>query len=227
MFAIFFMDEMDPFYQNITSFPTVFFTFFIAIVTLYWLSAILGVIDLDFLDFDLPDADAHSHSVTDALAGLMLRFGLHGVPVTIIVSFIAFFGWLISYYIVHFLFSWVPDGLLRWIVGLPILIGTLYISTMITAQIIKPLRPFFKNAQRQTVKHILGQTVVVRSSRVDNTFGEAIFEDGGAGLLLSIRSTGEELFKQGDRVVLLEHLKDKGVYRVISEADFIGNSKIN
>ena len=32
------------------------------------------------------------------------------------------------------------------------------------------------------IKHIIGQVAVVRSSRVDERFGEATMEDGGAGV---------------------------------------------
>ena len=228
MFAIFFMEGMDPFYQNISSFPTVFFTFFLAVSVLYWLVAVLGFVDIDILDFDLPEADglgveSSNFSNPDVLAGLMLKFGLHGVPVTVIVSFIALFGWIICYYIVHFLFAWVPDGILQYLLGIPVLLGTLYISVMITAVVIKPLRPLFKKAQQQTNKHVLGQTVIVRTSKVDQNFGEAILEDGGAGLILKIRTTGNDSFKKGDRVVLLEYLNEQNVYRVISEAEFLGN----
>ena len=118
MFAIFLMDDMDPFYQNISSFPTAIFTFLLAVTTLYWLAAVLGFVDLDFLDFELPEGDglagdSQGHSTPDVLAGLMLRFGLQGVPVTVIVSFISLFGWFVSYYAVHYLLGWVPDGFLR------------------------------------------------------------------------------------------------------------------
>ena len=143
----------------------------------------------------------------------MLRFGLQGVPVTVIISFISLFGWLLSYYIVHFLFGIVPDGLLRFLAGIPVLLGTLYMSVMITSVVVKPIRPLFKKAQQQTVKYVLGQSAIVRTSRVDAEFGEAVLEDGGAGLILKVRATGDETFVRGDRVVLLEHIKEK-IYTV-------------
>ena len=62
MFAIFLMDDMDPFYQNISSFPTAIFTFLLAVTTLYWLAAVLGFVDLDFLDFELPEGDGQAGS---------------------------------------------------------------------------------------------------------------------------------------------------------------------
>jgi hypothetical protein len=229
MFAILLTEGMDPFYQNIATFPTVFFTFFLLVTVLYWLVAVLGFVEIDILDFDIPDVDGALDinpdtglSTPDVLAGLMLRFGLQGVPVTVMISLISLFGWLLSYYVVHFLFGLVPDGILRFIVGLPVLIGSLYVAVMITAVLIKPLRPLFKKAQLQSVKHILGQSAIVRTSRVDKDFGEATLEDGGAGLILKVRARGEETFNKGDRVVLLEHISDKNVYRVISEQEFSG-----
>ena len=248
MFAILLHESMDPFYQNISSFPTVVFTFVLAICLFFWMVAVLGMVDIDSLDFDIPGADALGHhgighdisgighdighhdfgdigpDVTNAnaLAGLMLRFGLHGVPVTIIISLMALFGWLISYYAVHYLFFLVPGDILRYVVGLGVLIGATYIAAIITGLLIKPLRPLFKKAQTQSVKHILGQTAVVRTSRVDTAFGEATLADGAAGLILKVRATGETTFKKGDRVVLFEHLTEQNVYRVVSEEEFSG-----
>ncbi|MEM1142154.1 MAG: DUF1449 domain-containing protein [Pseudomonadota bacterium] len=228
MFAIFLTEGMNPFYQTIASFPTIVFTVLLGVVLLYWAIAVLGLVDIEFLDFDLPETDSvlgaadQGLSNPDVLAGLLLRFGLTGVPVTIIVSCIALFGWLISYYLSHFFLRPLPEGFLRFGAGIPILGLALYVATMITAQVIKPMRPLFKKALQQTVKKVLGQSAVVRTSVVNAEFGEALLEDGGAGLILKVRATGDATYTRGDRVVLLEHRKDEGVYRVISEDEFRG-----
>ena len=217
---------MDPFYQNIGSFPTIVFTIALAVCVIYWLGAVLGIVDLDIIDIDIDgvsDLNADSpHSTPDALAGLMLRFGLTGVPFPIIVSLISLVGWMICYYAVHFIFALVPGGFLRYLIGLPILLVSIYLAVMITAQLIKPLRPFFQKATQQHEKQVLGQTAVVRTSRVDNDFGEAVLEDGGAGLILKVRSAGDDRFAKGDRVVIFEKMGDDTIYRVISEAEFNG-----
>lgn len=229
MFAILLSERMDPFYTNAGSFPTVVFTFLLLVCALYWLIAVLGLVDIEFLDFDMSgvdtDIDAGSGSegfTGDVLAGLMLKFGLYGVPVTIIVSFIALIGWLASYFIVHFTFGIVPDGLLRYLAGLPVLAVSFFVAVMITAQLIKPLRKLFRHMGQHTDKKVLGQTVVVRTSRVDSTFGEGMLDDGGAGLILKIRATGEQRFKKGERVVLFEYNPQENTYRVISEQEFNG-----
>lgn len=227
MFAVFLMEDMNPFYENISSFPTVIFTVLLLFCVLFWLVAVLGLIDLDVLDLPEPDGDISveggGSESGDVLAGLMLRFGLVGVPVTVIVSFVALFGWLISYYLVYFFFGYVPEGVFRYLAGIPAFLIALYLAVMITAVVIKPIRVFFSKVEsQQTIKHILGQTAVVRTSRVDPSFGEAVLEDGGAGLILKVRSRGEDKFKKGDRVVLLEYIKETNIYYVVSESEFRG-----
>jgi hypothetical protein len=219
MFAIFLSDKMDPFYQNIASFPTLFFTLLLALTAVYWLVAVLGVIDLDVLDMDMPEGDADGG--VQQLAGLLLKLGLNGVPLTIVISLLALFGWFICYYSVYLIFPFIPDGFLEYIVGLPILVGSLYMAVLITAQVIKPLKPLFANMNKNTVKNVLGQTAIVRSLRLDSGFGEVLLADGGAGLIFKARTMNNETFKKGDRVVLLQYLKDQHAYRVISETEFL------
>ncbi len=230
MFAILLSEGMDPFYKNISSFPTAIFTFALAVVTLYWVVAVLGLVDIDVLDFDMPDAEGtlgvntdSEFSTPDALAGLMLKLGLHGVPVTIIISFISLFGWLCCYYLVHFILGLLPSGLLQYLAGVPVFLVSLTVSVMITAIIIKPLRPLFRKAQQHTEKLVLGQTAIVRTSKVNSSFGEAGLDDGGAGLILKVRTSGDEVFNRGDRVVLLEYSKAENTYRVISEKEFLNS----
>jgi len=200
--------------------------------------AVIGLISIDILDFDFLDIEGAevdgyvsgdldmgeatdlSNANANVLAGLMLRLGLNGVPVTIIISLIALFGWILSYYSVYLLFSLVPDGILQYLAGIPILLVSLYVAAMITAFAIKPLRPLFKKAHQTTEKYVLGQVAIVRTSRVDESFGEAVMADGGAGLILKIRSSSDSHFKKGDKVVLFEYVKETNVYRVISEQEF-------
>mgnify|MGYP003686053313 CR=1 FL=1 len=219
MFAVLLSDKMDPFYQNISSFPTAIFTFFLLLFMLFWLVAVLGFVEIDALD--LPDIDLDTdHATPDAISGLIMKFGLHGVPITITLSILSLLGWFISYYAIYFFGGLLGDGLIRFGYGLMVFISTLYVAAKLTSIIIRPLKPLFKKMEQSTEKLVLGQTAVVRTSRVDNSFGEAILEDGGAGLILKVRSTNDDTFKKNDRVVLLEYVEDQNAYRVISEKEF-------
>ncbi|MEN7343335.1 MAG: DUF1449 domain-containing protein, partial [Pseudomonadota bacterium] len=130
--------------------------------------------------------------------------------------------WFICYYAVYLTDPIIPGRVLEFLAGIPILIGSTYVATLITSVLIKPLRPLFEKATQQTDKQVLGQTAIVRTSRVDTQFGEATLEDGGAGLILKVRATGDDTFKRGDRVVLIERLDDASTYRVVSEEEFVG-----
>ena len=224
MFAVLLSEGIKPFYQIVASFPTIFFTVLLIVVVIYWLFTILGVFDISLLDFDIDISADGDISSANALTGLMMRFGLHGVPVTIIISLIVLFGWLLCYYLVYFLSPLFSTGLLRLLLGLPALIGSLYVAVLLTSFVIKPLRPFFHKTQQETIKRVLGQVAIVRSSVVNEQFGEVSLADGGAGLILKARTMGATEFHRGDRVVLLEYVPEQYVYRVISEQEFLGTS---
>ncbi len=228
MFAILFSSQMDPFYQNVLSFPTVIFSVLLVFCILFWLVAILGFLDISFLDIPEPDMefdvshDMDAPSTPDAVAGIILKLGLNGVPLTVVISLITLFGWLISYYSINLVRDFLPGGLIYYLLGIIILFVAFFLSAFITAKIIKPFRPLFKNMQEDVEKQVMGQTAVVRTSRVDQKFGEALLEDGGAGLILKVRSTGDNTYKKGDKVVLIEHLKESNTFRVVSEEEFKG-----
>lgn len=231
MFAILLHESMDPFYQNISSFPTAIYTVILGICLVYWLGAVLGFFDLDVLDLDGPDLDTDADGATseiskdhnpNVLAGLLLKLGLNGVPVTIIISFIALLGWGLCYFAMHAVSGLVGSGVLRYVAGVPILVGTLYLAALMTSVAIRPLRKLFKEAERNTVKLVLGQTAVVRTSYVDETFGEANLADGGAGLILKVRAEPGRKFEKGDQIVLLEYNKDSNTYLIVSKAEFSG-----
>lgn len=222
---------MNDFLLTIVSFPTVFFTFWLGVAALYWLFAAFGLVDIEVLDVDLPDLDGQmslnaqgEQTFAEIFAGILLRLGLNGVPVTIIITFLAVFGWLISYYLSYFVAAIFGYNWTRYVVGLPIIAASLYGAVLVTAQLIKPLRQFFSRAEQYTEKKILGQTGIVRSSKVDQRSGEVNFDDGGAGLIIKVRAMGDNQFVRGDRVVLLEYLATENVYRVVSEAEFLGKS---
>jgi len=224
MFAIFLHENMNPFYQTITSFPTVIYTGLLLFFVLYWLVAMLGMVEVDFMDLDL-DGDIDAGEGADAqhaLAGLLLKLGLHGVPLTIILTILAVIGWLLCYYASLFSRTLLPAGILQYLIGLVVFLAASYIAALVTAQIIKPIRKMFAKLEVDETKHMLGQTVVVRSAKVDNDRGEAFLNDGGAGLILHIRSTGSDQFAKGDEVVLIEKLEAQNAYRVVAKSEFSG-----
>ena len=52
---------MDPFYQNISSFPTAIFTVLLALSVIYWAGAVIGIFDIDIINIDT-DIDLNADS---------------------------------------------------------------------------------------------------------------------------------------------------------------------
>ena len=87
------------FITKISLYPTIIFTGLVMFVTLYWIVSLLGMADMDSVDLGESggDADVSTLSSTGFFTGLMLKFGLYGVPLIIILSLISLIGWLLSY----------------------------------------------------------------------------------------------------------------------------------
>ncbi|MFN3579333.1 MAG: hypothetical protein ACK4VV_02530 [Pseudomonas sp.] len=213
---------MSLFLQTSLSFPVVLLSFLLCVAILYWVVVAFGLIDIDLLDFGVDGADSGvSHA--EGLGGLMLKLGLKGVPVTLLLTLLIFFGWLFCYFAELLFLRFLPLGVLRYPLGLIVVVLALLLAAPVVRLISAPLRPLFHKFHGDSSRSVLGQVVVVRTGRVTPTHGEAVLENGGAGLILRIRADEELGFKRGDRLVLLEYLEPEHAYRVITEEEFNGS----
>ena len=213
---------MELFIQTALSFPVVVLSFALCVAILYWLGAAMGIVDVDLLDIEV-DSALENHSLQpEGLAGLLLKLGLNGVPVTLILTLLFFFAWFLCYFAELFLLRFLPLGILRYPLGLLVIAAALIAVVPVVSLLVRPLRPLFLKLEATTSKSVLGQVAIVRSGRVTAAQGEATLEDGGAGLILRVRADEAHGFKRGDRVVLLEYLEAEHAYRVITEDEFKG-----
>ena len=61
----------------------------------------------------------------------------------------------------------------------------------------------------------------MKSVRIVNKFGQGEFDDGGAGLILQIRSEVDQDLHRGDRVVTVDYDKKFDIYHVVREAELV------
>lgn len=204
--------HMDAFLSNILNFPTVIFTVLGAFAFLYLLVAALGLAGFDDIDLEF-----------EALSGLMTTLGLKGVPLSIVVGLVTLFAWAVCYVLVAFLRVGAPDSWINWMTGVVFIPVSIMVSVLITAQVVRPLRPLFRalNASAPD-KVLLGATATVRSGRVDETFGEAQLVMDGAELIVKVRAAAEKALKKGDKVVLIEHNKEQNLFWVVPQNEFNG-----
>ena len=203
------------FITKISLYPTIVFTGLVMFVTLYWIVSLLGMADMDTVD--IGDASGEGADLTSSgfVSGLLLKFGLYGVPLIVILSLISLIGWLLSYFYASFLHQNFDSGILYYLFGTGALIFVLVISMWLTGIIISPIRNKIAKIPRRNAASNIGKIAVVRTLSVTDKHGEAELNDGGAGLILKIRSDiNDGLLKQGDRVMLVEYLEAANTYRV-------------
>jgi len=191
-----------------------FYTLLLLLVVVYWLTVMLGVLDVDTfdLDLDLGEVDGGGEAALGAHGheGLLEYLNLRKVPLSIAVSIFALSLWLLGVLANHYLHN-TTSGLL----GLAIFVPNLIVSAHIAKFVTMPLVPLFRgmHADIAEVRDMAGTRVRVTSSKADATFGQAEATSAGDGppVVLSVRTEGEVLPK-GTEAVILYGDADKHVY---------------
>ncbi|MGE6795300.1 hypothetical protein [Psychrobacter okhotskensis] len=207
------------FITKISLYPTIIFTGLVMFVTLYWVVSLLGMADMDSVDIGEPGGDANISdlSSTGFFTGLMLKLGLHGVPLIVILTLVSLIGWLLSYVYTSFLHQRIDSGILYYVFGTGALVLVLVVSMWLTGIIISPIRNNIAKIPKRNASSNIGKTAIVRTLSVTDKHGEAVLSDGGAGLILRVRpdinDDGRPLI-QGDKVILVEYLDEINAYQV-------------
>lgn len=223
---------MELFWGIFFSFPVVIFSTLLTLCVLYWLVAAIGILSVDCLDidFNIDDINVDVDDISAAtpsssgFGGLLMKFGFNEVPMTLVITLISLIGWLASY--LSFRFFILPLYDLTWLyylAGTVDFIVIFILAIYITSFFIQPLRPLFSKINaNETHKSLLGQVVEIRSSSVNKNKGEAIYENGGAGLILQVRCDESYQFNRGDKAVLLNYDATSNSYEIISIEEFNG-----
>lgn len=197
--------------DTISVFPVVIYTVPLGICLVFWLFSLLGLFDLDFLDLDL-DADV-------GVAGLLATFGLAGVPITLSLSILFFFAWSLSLFATIWLLPLfdIAGQFILLIAGAVVLILSFIIAVFFTGKITRPLSKLFVTHEAQSNYSLVSKTCVVSSLKVTESFGQAKLDDGGAGLILSVRADMPNLLKKGDKALIYEYDNQKNIYFILKQ----------
>ncbi len=215
---------MNEFLRVATSFPTAIYSVLLLVVTAHWLLSALGILDIDTVDglllSDDPGmghADGADHG---GIGGVLMKFGLHGVPVMIIFTIIAVVGWAFCYFVGLHVLTHIGSGPVGVVAGIATAAGGLLLSIPVARAVLAPVRRALRRYEPVTQRPLLGRYAEVRSPEITQTHGTACVDDGGAGLILQVRADVSGRFVRGDRVVLIEYLEEQNAYRVISGGEF-------
>ena len=78
----------------------------------------------------------------------------------------------------------------------------------------RPFGRFFVVHQAPRRKSLYGKICVVTTGRVDEKFGQATCDDGGAGLLLQVRCDVMGRLKRGQKALIVDYDSDRDAFLV-------------
>lgn len=170
---------------------------------------------------DIAHGHGHGGHHHDADAGgLLMKFGLHGVPVMVVFTIIAIVGWSVCYFTDLFLLRDAKLGVLAIPADIATMIAGLLLAIPVGRMVLAPVRRILRRFAPVSQRPMLGRYAVVRSPEITQISGTAEVDDGGAGLILQVRADVSGRFVRGDRIVLIEYLEDQNAYRATSAEEF-------
>ena len=252
---------MQEFLVTVVAFPTIVFTFGLAVALLYWLVVIFGALDLDFLDsalgLDSIDAaldgalesidgmadgavegaaesidaaidgavDGAAEGAADAadaadsgdtsdgarqgaLSGLLNMMGVRGVPITVVLSFVLLWAWVISMVGTKLLGA----AAATFLVGGFLAGGSVFGSLVLAAISTRPFRKVFVTPTAPSRVSLVGKMCIVTSVKVDDKFGRAEIDDGATGFVAEVRCPQDNQLTRGKQALVYRYDPADGVF---------------
>lgn len=197
------------------------FTILLAFVMLYWLTVILGLIDISAMDVDLDvevevDADVDVDADTDVegqgsgwISSGLQFFNFGKVPFMVVFSFLTLCMWAFSVLVNHYFGhgSWTTAGIL--------FLPNLAVGLLLTKIITTPLIPVFRHFDGSTspVEYIGHEcTLTLPASNTAMGQAEVLIDD--TPLLINVKLDDEDLLERGAKALVVNESPDGRFYIV-------------
>jgi hypothetical protein len=252
-----FSDEEEAFmdlFAVLTGYPTAIYTVLLGIVLVYWLLAILGLVDFESGGFgldlgdaggeiDLGDAggevdlgdtggeadpgdaphgshalDGEADGETASLASRLVAFGLGGVPISVVVSLLAFLSWFISAFASLWILPSVPTEILRLAAGTGILVGAFAAALPLAAVCVRPLRGLFVKNNAISNASLVGRECRIETGSVDENFGHAVVWGDGEEFHIRVVADVPNTLKRHDTALIVDYDEAARVYHVAAKS---------
>ena len=198
------------------------YTLLLLMVVLYWLTVILGALDLSSFDLDLDvdvdvdvdadvdiDADAGGHEI-GWIAATLHFFNFGKMPFMVVMTVTVIAGWILTilsnYYIGN------GSMLFAILFFLPILLVSLFAAKLFTA----PLIPVFKRLDT-TAEEIdyIGMACRLKLPASANKFGQAEVLIDGVPNLINVKTEAEAIqINSGEEALIIGQTDDERYYIV-------------
>lgn len=194
---------------------TVLFIFII----IYWITVILGVIDMDFLDVDI-DVDADMDIDVDAdvdgtslvwLNSVLAFFNLGQIPFMIFMSFLILPTWVLCIMVNDFM------GTSSFTFGLIVLVISLFVSLFIAKFLTIPFIKIFGNLNKEGGEErevLVGKVCEIILSASSQKVGQAKIITDGAPHIINVNSINDSTLSKGETGLIIEYSESNNIYLI-------------
>ena len=194
-------------WQLLSSFPSAVPTVLLAVLLIYWLISMIGLVDMgESVDLDLHvDAGHAAHDAPDlhTLAGYLVALGLGGVPLSVAASVLVFFTWLATALMHQYLLPLVPTAPLGTLAGIGILLFAVALAIPLSARVLKPMRGLFVKHAARSNASLVGHDCRIVTGHVDTGFGRAEVHDHGTSINIRVwAAEPNDLVKNSCAIIL-------------------------
>ena len=197
------------------------FTVLAMLAVLYWVVVLLGVIDVDALDFDMDldvdvdvdvdvDGDIVGHG--SALASLVGILGLKNVPILLALSVYFISLWLVGMVAQYYLNP--GDSA---IIGGVIIAVNLFASLIVMRIVTRPFAKIYGvlNKDYDAPAKVVGSVCTVTSLDISGSrVGSCEILAKGAPIQINAVHRGEHFLKKGDEALVVRYDKENRVYEI-------------
>ncbi|MCC6523034.1 MAG: glycine zipper family protein [Polyangiaceae bacterium] len=166
----------------------------------------------------------HAGHADAGSTGLLGALRLRDAPITVVTSFVTLYGWLLSFFGMRHLAPVVPVP--GWVSGLGVMLASFVLALLMTSVTVRPIGRYFKTHSGKRRQDFVGSVCEVQTGEVTDTFGQALIDDGQAGLVVQVRATSGKLAtRRGDHVLILEYDDAREAYIVEPYEDVVPGAR--
>lgn len=201
--------ELSFGYQNLI--PTILLLF----VFIYWITVILGAIDISSIDIDIdvdvePDIDVDVDAPSLSwLNNILVFFNLGKIPFMVWLSFVAMPLWMLSVIANATINN--ESFLLSTLIFIPILIVCMFIAKFATIPFIPIFRALDKGSENLVFP---GKVCTVLITPTNGKIGQAEIKTTDSFILVYIYTDNDIILKKGDTALIIEKHNTKDYYLV-------------
>ena len=204
---------MGEFLTSVLMYPTVIFSGLMILVLMFWMVAMLGAIDIEILDIDA-DFDGDADLDVDGGGGLIDAFGFAGMPISIAISTIILFGWIVCLVLNAYAMPSVSEVLPKGASRVVVFLASAVLAVVLAAIALRPVRKVFTGHKAVSKHALTGRNCRITSMTVTAEQGQGEIEDGGAGIVAQLRCAQFNTLELHSRAIVVGYDAEQDAFTI-------------